>query len=232
MSKELKQEVNVIKQVILEINKFMDTLATYFAKKYEKDIALDIRKHRVRIREKLRYNKNGEKEVDIDLVGGVHNKREPKDISIASKPHIDGIPKEMRPMSIHCIDPKCDILNQDKKLGGGNTVEESKDEVRDSPFGVEPVKEARTSEVHVATDSKPPEQEDVRDKDNAIGKAFKKTFKELANSKLPSYLDLGTILVKDGELHVYTPSEFVRQCDNGYFNMYGIICKEDKKPPS
>ena len=29
----------------------------------------------------------GEKEVDIDLVGGVHNKREPKDISIASKPN-------------------------------------------------------------------------------------------------------------------------------------------------
>ncbi|KKM50050.1 hypothetical protein LCGC14_1556450 [marine sediment metagenome] len=86
--------------------------------------------------------------------------------------------------------------------------------------------------TNAVADSKAPEQEDVRDKDNAIGKAFKKVFKELDNSKSPSYLDLGTISVKDGELHTYTPSEFVCQLNNGYFSIYGIICKEDKKPPS
>lgn len=51
---QIKNEIAKLKEIVLEFPKFMDSLATYFASKYNTEIALTIRTHISRIREQVK----------------------------------------------------------------------------------------------------------------------------------------------------------------------------------
>lgn len=51
---QIKNEIAKLKEIVLEFLKFMDSLATYFASKYNTEIALTIRTHISRIREQVK----------------------------------------------------------------------------------------------------------------------------------------------------------------------------------